>query len=164
MAASSSSGAGRFSKGPQVFINFRGEELRKGFVDYLETALKQAKINVFIDDHLDLGTKLEDLFVKIEQSKVALAIFSKEYTTSEWCLDELVKIKECAEKGTLIGIPIFYKLKTSVVSNLEDKFGDNFRRLKHDNQHDLVKTEKWEEALTSIPQLKGMHLSEERFS
>lgn len=163
-ASSSSSGAGKISKGPQVFINFRGKELRKGFVDYLETALEEAKINVFIDDDLEPGAKLLDLFVKIEQSKVALAILSKEYSDSEWCLDELVKIKECVDKGSLIGIPIFYKLETSVVSHLEGIFGDNFRKLKRNNQHDLVKTEKWEEALKSIPKLKGMHLAEKRFS
>lgn len=164
MATSSSSGLGKISKGPQVFINFRGDELRRGFIAHLEPALREANINVFIDEHEMLGTNLQNLLFRIEQSRVALAIFSKEYTTSKWCLDELVKIKECMDKGTLIGIPIFYKLKTSVVSNLEGTFGDNFRELKRNNRHDLVKTQKWEEALTSIPQTKGMQLPEERFS
>ncbi|KAL1223963.1 Protein PHLOEM PROTEIN 2-LIKE A8 [Cardamine amara subsp. amara] len=163
MAASSSSGLGKTSKGSQVFLNFRGEELRKTFIADLEFALEEANINYFIDKHEQLGTKLQNLLVRIEQSRVALAIFSKEYTTSVWCLDELVKIRECMDKGSLIGIPIFYKLKTSVVSNLEGDFGDNFRKLKRNNQQDLVRTQNWEEALTSIPEIIGMHLSEYRF-
>lgn len=162
-SSSSSSGVGKISKGPQVFINFRGEELRNGFIAHLEVALKRANINYFIDKHEQVGRKLQNLLVRVEQSRVALVIFSKEYTTSVWCLDELAKIKECMDKGSLIGVPIFYKIETSVVSNLKGYFGDNFRTLKRNNQHDLVRTQKWEEALTSIPEIIGMKLSEKRF-
>ncbi|CAL9241851.1 unnamed protein product [Arabidopsis halleri] len=164
MAASSSSGVGKISEGPQVFINSSpmGEELGNGFIAHLEVALERANINYFIYKHEQVGTKFQNLSVRIEQSRVALMIFSKEYTTSVWCLDELVKIKECMDKGSLIGVPIFYKLKTSTVSNLQGYFGDNFRTLKRNNQQDLVRTQSWEEALTSTPQTVGMKLSEER--
>ncbi|CAL9241856.1 unnamed protein product [Arabidopsis halleri] len=161
MAASSSSGVGKISKGLQVFINFRGEELGNGFIAHLEKAFERANINYFIYKHEQVGKKFQNLSVRIEQSRVALMIFSKEYTTSVSCLDELVKIKECMDKGSLIGVPIFYKLKTSTVSNLQGYFGDNFRTLKRNNQQDLVRTQSWEEALTSTPQTVGMKLSEE---
>ncbi|XP_018489738.1 protein PHLOEM PROTEIN 2-LIKE A6-like [Raphanus sativus] len=159
--SSSSGGAGQISKGPQVFINFRGVELRKNFVDSLVIAFEAARINFFIDSNEQVGRTLQHLLVRIEQSRVALAIFSKEYTTSAWCLDELVRIKERMDDGKLIGIPIFYKVDPSVVSNLEGDFGDKFRRLKRENRHELVKTHKWKEALTYMTTVVGLHLREE---
>lgn len=148
---------------PQVFINFRGAELRKGFIAFLEPAMREANINVFIDELELMGTDLENLLVRIEESRVALAIFSKDYTSSVWCLDELVKIKECKDQGSLKVIPIFYKLEPSVVKHLQGSFGDNFRNLKRNHQHEPVKTQKWEEALTSITQTIGMRLPEQRY-
>lgn len=148
---------------PQVFINFRGAELRNGFIAFLEPAMREANINVFIDALEVKGTDLENLLVRIEESRVALAIFSKDYTNSEWCLDELVKIKECKDKGSLKVIPIFYKLDPSVVEYLEGSFGDNFRKMKRNHQHELEKTQKWEEALTSMTKTIGMCLAEQRF-
>ncbi|CAN6909634.1 unnamed protein product [Brassica oleracea var. botrytis] len=146
---------------PQVFINFRGSELRRSFIAFLEPAMREANINVFIDELELMGTDLENLLVRIEESKVALAIFSKDYTSSVWCLDELVKIKECKDQGGLKVIPIFYKLEPSVVKYLQGSFGDNFRNLKRNHQHEPVKTQKWEEALTSITQTRGMRLPEQ---
>ncbi|CAA7013618.1 unnamed protein product [Microthlaspi erraticum] len=119
MAASSSSGMGSRSTRPQVFINFRGEELRRGFIGFLEPALKNENINVFIDELELRGRDLQNLFVRIEESKIALVIFSRDYTSSEWCLDELAKIKECADQGNLDVIPIFYKVEPSVVKHLQ---------------------------------------------
>ncbi|KAL0737164.1 hypothetical protein Bca4012_013374 [Brassica carinata] len=146
---------------PQVFINFRGSELRRSFIAFLEPAMREANINVFIDELELMGTDLENLLVRIEESKVALAIFSRDYTSSVWCLDELVKIKECKDQGRLKVIPIFYKLEPSVVKYLQGSFGDNFRNLKRNHQHEPVKTQKWEEALTSITQTIGMRLPEQ---
>lgn len=113
--------------GPKVFINFRGEELRKSFVSHLYDALDRSGINAFIDSDMNPGEELITLFKTIEESNIALAILSSKYTESRWCLDELVKIKECGTKGegckNLVVIPIFYKLDTSVVENLESEFG-----------------------------------------
>ena len=151
-------------EGPQVFINFRGDELRLNFVDSLVIALRAARIKIFIDSDEQAGRTLQHLFVRIDQSRVALAIFSKEYTTSDWCLDELVRIKERMDDGKLTGIPIFYKVDPSVVGNLETDFGDKFRRLKRENRHDQVRTQKWEEALTYMTGIVGVHLREGRLA
>lgn len=115
--------------GPEVFINFRGKELRSSFVSHLHKALVQSGIKAFIDSDMDPGEKLITLFKTIEESKIALAILSSKYTESRWCLDELVKIKECGTKGegckNLLVIPIFYKLDISIVKKLEGDFGVN---------------------------------------
>ncbi|ESQ44779.1 hypothetical protein EUTSA_v10003383mg [Eutrema salsugineum] len=161
--AASSSDMGLRSTRPQVFVNFRGEELRRGFISFLEPALKNEYINVFIDVLELRGRDLQNLFVRIKESKIALVIFSKDYTNSEWCLDELAKIKECMDLGNLEVIPIFYKVEPSVVKHLQGYFGENFMNLKSRYKNDPERTRKWEEALASVPQKFGLTFPEYRF-
>lgn len=111
----------RFPPGPQVFTSFRGKDVRKSFVSFLVPALRDKNINVFIDDQEERGKFLISLFERISESKLALVIFSEGYTESKWCLDELVKIKECVDQKKLIVIPIFYKLDPSKVKGLKRK-------------------------------------------
>jgi hypothetical protein len=130
-------------------------------VAFLEPALRDANINVFIDKDEVVGTELVNLLVRIEESRVAVVIFSKDYTSSEWCLDELAMIKDCKDQGSLSVMPIFYKLKPNVVEELRGDFGDTFRALKRRYRHEPERTRKWEEALEYIPTLIGMPLSDQ---
>lgn len=150
-------------KGPQVFINFRGAELRNSFVAFLEPILRDANINVFIDKDEVVGTNLANLLVRIEESRVAVVIFSEDYTSSEWCLDELATIKDCQDQGSLSVIPIFFKLEPSVVRELRGNFGDTFRALKGKYPLEPERTRKWEEALEFVPTIRGLYLSENGF-
>ncbi|CAL9241847.1 unnamed protein product [Arabidopsis halleri] len=159
--ASSSSVVKPTPTGPQVFICFRGADVRSHFISHLDPALREANINVFIDDDEFLGTDLVNLLKRIEESEIALVIFSEDFTSSYRCLDELAKIKECKDQGRLIVIPIFYKVKPSVVKYLKGNFGDNFRELERNNLHMQQRTQKWEEALVSIPESIGMPLAEQ---
>lgn len=149
-------------KGPQVFISFRGEDVRKHFISFLDPALRRANINVFIDENELLGADLANLFTRIEESEIALVIFSKNYADSDWCLDELAKMKERKDQGRLRVIPIFYNLSPSVVKELRQDFGDKFRDMQRRHKHQPERTKKWEEALVSVPDIKGMPLSEQR--
>ncbi|ESQ39604.1 hypothetical protein EUTSA_v10001121mg [Eutrema salsugineum] len=158
MAASSSVAT---LTGPQVFISFRGEDVRKNFISFLDPALRRANINVFIDENEFLGAELANLLTRIEESEIALVIFSENYADSDWCLDELAKMKERKDQGRLIVIPIFYNLDPSVVKELRGNFGDKFRDLKRRHLHQLERTQKWEEALVSIPDIKGMPRAEQ---
>ncbi|CAN8277068.1 unnamed protein product [Cochlearia groenlandica] len=144
---------------PQVFVNFRGD-LRTGFISFLEPALQHEYINVFIDELELRGRDLQNLFLRIEASKIALVIFSKDYANSEWCLDELAKIKECMDLGNLVVIPIFYKVQPSDLKNRESCFGEYFTNLKSKYSNEEERIRKWEEALTSIPQKFGLSFPE----
>ncbi|KAF8084596.1 hypothetical protein N665_0710s0004 [Sinapis alba] len=148
-------------KGPQVFISFRGEDVRRHFISFLGPALKRENINVFIDQNELLGADLANLFTRIEESEIALVIFSKNYADSEWCLDELAKMKERKDQGRLRVIPIFYNISPSVVKELRQDIGDKFRDMQRQRKHQPERTKKWEEALVSIPDIKGMPLSEQ---
>lgn len=145
---------------PQVFINFRGAELRQKFVSHLETALKQNSINVFANqDELKGGDPIDFLSKRIKESRIALAILSSRYTESSWCLDELVKIKEREEEGKLTAIPIFYKLNPSDVKRLEGDFGSNlWNQVKRTSEFDKLK--KWKEALDFVSHKTGFALTE----
>ncbi|XP_010538628.1 PREDICTED: protein PHLOEM PROTEIN 2-LIKE A6-like [Tarenaya hassleriana] len=150
MAASSSSSAVPQHK---VFINFRGEEVRNNFVAHLDRMLKSAGINAFIDRDDGVGKDINDLFKRIEESRVALVVFSSRYTTSKWCLDELVKIKERVDQGGLVVIPIFYKVEPYTVKKLEGEFGEQFWKLVRNHSD---KVQRWKEALESISGKRGL--------
>ncbi|CAH8333552.1 unnamed protein product [Eruca vesicaria subsp. sativa] len=152
---------------PQVFINFRGDELRDNFVNQLVRALREGDINVFIDLHELKGRKLKTLFTRIENSKIALAVFSKRYCESKWCLNELAKMNDEMQEGKLVVIPIFYNVTSHDVKragNLdreadfegeEEEFTVLFKKMKekHANNPNLVN--RWELALKSVTERVG---------
>lgn len=148
----------------QVFINYRGDELRKSFLGFVVKAMREAKINVFTDEVEVKGRDLQNLFRRIEESRVALAILSERYTESSWCLDELVKMKEQMDKDKLVVIPIFYRLDATNCKRLLGAFGDNFRNLEREYRSEPERIKKWKEALISIPQKVGLTLAGHRYS
>ncbi|CAH8311073.1 unnamed protein product [Eruca vesicaria subsp. sativa] len=142
----------------QVFINFRGDELRNTFVGFLVKAMRLEKINVFTDEVEVRGTTLNSLFSRIEASKVAVAIFSDRYTESSWCLDELVKMNDQMQQGKLVVVPVFYKLDPSACANLDGTFGDKFRKLEWEYRSETDRIKKWKEALSSVSKIMGLKL------
>ena len=100
-----------------IFLSFRGEDTRKSFTDHLYIALKQKGIFTFWDDEeLERGKPIKpELLEAIEESLYAIVILSKNYASSTWCLDEIVKIIECKDKIGLIVHPIFYDVDPSEV-------------------------------------------------
>ncbi|CAN6875022.1 hypothetical protein Bca4012_077925 [Brassica carinata] len=157
--AASSSVATRI--GPQVFISFRGEDVGNHFVSFLDPALRRANINVFLDENELLNTDLASLLTRIEESKIAMVIFSKNFADSDRSLDVLAKMKELRDQGRLIVIPIFYNLDPLVVKELRGDFGDKFRDLQRRHLHQLERTRKWEEALVTIPDIRGIPRAEQ---
>ncbi|XP_056863620.1 vesicle-associated protein 1-4 isoform X2 [Raphanus sativus] len=146
----------------QVFVNFRGEELRCGFVSHLVEALQRHGINVFIDKHERIGEDLTNLFARIEESTIALVIFSRRYTESRWCLDELVKIKERTDQRLLKVIPIFFKVEPITVKQLRGAFGDQFREREWEYRCDKPRTDRWKEALASVSCKIGLTFDKKR--
>ncbi|KAL0693393.1 hypothetical protein Bca4012_060573 [Brassica carinata] len=136
----------------QVFINFRGKELRGSFVSHLVKALKTEGINVFIDNNTRMGKDLKIFFKEIEDSCIAIAVISSLYSESRWCLNELAKIRECVNKKTLEVFPVFYKVSVDTVKNRRDMFGANFDR---SVKEDHTKRKAWKRALTFVTKKKG---------
>ena len=80
MASSSSST--RQPKNFEVFLSFRGEDTRHGFVSHLYTALCQRGIDTFIDNDLPRGEEISvELFKTIENSIMSIIVFSENYAS-----------------------------------------------------------------------------------
>ncbi|ESQ33013.1 hypothetical protein EUTSA_v10004936mg [Eutrema salsugineum] len=142
----------------QVFLNYRGEELRNSFVSHLADDFKRHGIDFFVDNSELRGKDLKTLFERIEESRIALAIFSTRYAESRWCLDELVKMKKRADKKKLHVIPIFYKVRARDVKEQEGEFGEHFRKLARASSGNQIK--KWKEALERISEKMGLPLKD----
>lgn len=155
MAASSSSQVP--SESWQVFINFRGKELRTSFISHLTWALEQAEINYFIDSKETRSKDLSVLLTRIEQSEIALPIFSSMYGESDWCLDELVKIMEQVGKEELKIIPIFFNVTPDEVQEQKGEFA---RQLYADGRRQRPNIPHWEKALQSVPSKMGLTLAQ----
>ena len=144
-----------------VFLSFRGEDTRKNFTDHLYAALVSGGVVTFRDDNeLPRGKDISsELHKAIEESKLSVVVFSKNYASSKWCLDELVKIIECKNKRGQIVIPIFYDVDPSDVrkqigSYAEAAFTKHEERFK--DKMEIIKN--WKDALTEAANLSGWEL------
>ncbi|KAH0716074.1 hypothetical protein KY284_008979 [Solanum tuberosum] len=168
MASSSSSFASDSQYRPRwkydVFLSFRGVDTRRTFMGHLYEGLKNRGIFTFQDDkRLENGDSIpEELLKAIEESRVALVIFSKNYATSRWCLNELVKIIECKEEKGLIVIPVFYDVYPSEVRKQTKSFAEAFT--KHESKYandieGMQMVKGWRTALSVAADLKGYDIS-----
>lgn len=141
-----------------MFVNLGATELPDDFIRYLVLSLTDLGIlNVFIDREEWWGRNLNHIYTCIEESTIALAIFSSRYPETEWCLDELVKMKERANEKKLLVIPIFYNVSKNDVRNLEGEFGDRFMEMRQrytKYKYDPFRVQRWETSLTSISRME----------
>ncbi|KAM3327907.1 hypothetical protein P3S68_033369 [Capsicum galapagoense] len=126
---------------------------------HLYEGLKNRGIFTFLDDNRMEDSIPEERLKAIEVSQFALVVFSKNFATSRWCLNELVKIMECKEEenGQTV-IPIFYDVDPSHVRYQSGDFKKSFDEyvLKHkDDVEGMQKVQRWRTALTAAANLKG---------
>ena len=145
-----------------VFLSFRGEDTRNNFISNLNGILRHNGINTFMDDdELQRGEKISaGLFEAIESSNISIIVFSKNYATSTWCLDELVKILECKKKGQVV-FPVFYKVDPSEVRSQKGKFGEALAKHEESFKYDTNKVQGWKVALNEAGNLSGWHYKNE---
>ncbi|XP_060973820.1 toll/interleukin-1 receptor-like protein [Cannabis sativa] len=142
-----------------VFISFRGEDTRTNFTSHLHKALKDGGIQTYIDEYkLERGQVISKALLEaIEDSKISIVVFSKDYASSSWCLAELAHIIQCVERNTQIVVPVFYHVEPSDVRKQKGSYAEAFE--KHDSCHDDATIRKWRDALTKAANHKGWHVS-----
>ncbi|KDP28978.1 hypothetical protein JCGZ_19529 [Jatropha curcas] len=86
---------------------------------------------------------------------MSVIIFSKNYASSRWCLDELVKIMECMDSMERMVLPVFYHVDPSDVRNQIGKFGEEFLKVKEKFKENVEKIETWISALRQAANLSG---------
>ncbi|CAL1413207.1 unnamed protein product [Linum trigynum] len=145
-----------------VFLNFRGPDVRHTFTDHLYHALVRKGIKAFRDDRdIPRGENITEAIPRaIEESRFSILVLSRGYASSEWCLDELVKIMSCAKEIGHQPFPIFYNLSPDQVSNPSGHYKHDFDRYKREYSYERVHS--WLAALAAIADISGWVLSESK--
>ncbi|KAL9282528.1 putative TIR domain, AAA+ ATPase domain, P-loop containing nucleoside triphosphate hydrolase [Arabidopsis thaliana] len=134
-----------------VFLSFRGGDVRVTFRSHFLKELDRKLITAFRDNEIERSHSLwPDLEQAIKDSRIAVVIFSKNYASSSWCLNELLEIVNCNDK---IVIPVFYGVDPSQVRHQIGDFGKIFEKTCK-RQTEQVKNQ-WKKALTDVANMLG---------
>ncbi|KAG5053998.1 hypothetical protein JHK85_006508 [Glycine max] len=133
-----------------VFVSFRGSDIRLGFLSHLSKAFHQKQIHAFVDDKLQRGDEIsQSLLEAIEGSSISLIIFSEDYASSRWCLEELVKIVECREE--------YGHCNTDPTNVRHQKGSFETALAEHEKKYDLPIVRMWRRALKNSANLSGIN-------
>ncbi|XP_056159817.1 disease resistance protein L6-like [Syzygium oleosum] len=141
----------------QVFLSYRGPDTRTGITDYLYTCLDDAGIRVYRDDEeLRMGERIDgSLLQAIDNSRIYIPIFSRNYASSSWYLRELSQIvaNTLKSEGNKEILPIFYgvapddvELKTPLYDDALQKLNERFGK---------EQVDAWRKALSEVDVTKG---------
>ncbi|KAM3375251.1 hypothetical protein P3S68_013965 [Capsicum galapagoense] len=142
-----------------AFLSFRGDDTRNNFVAHLYKRLEDIGINVFKDDvKLERGKFIStELLKAIEESRTAIIIFSEDYASSIWCLEELTMIMECVDKKEQKAYPVFYNVDPSDIRMKAHKtdltLGEKDKTNLKDN---LEKVQRWKDVLHRAAGIAGL--------
>ncbi|CAI0397362.1 unnamed protein product [Linum tenue] len=145
----------------EVFMSFRGPDVRNKFASHLYTSLARAKIRTFRDEEeLQKGEGIAPSLVRaIPDSKIYIPILSEQYASSKWCLTELAQMVECWKQGKgHIILPIFYFVDPRDVRKQQGSYQQAFEQ--HAQKHSPQTVIEWKEALREVGQMKGWHVTE----
>ncbi|CAK7328799.1 unnamed protein product [Dovyalis caffra] len=147
-----------------VFLSFRGKDTRDKFTSHLYSNLEQARIEAYMDDReLERGKSIEPaLWKAIEDSRFSVIVFSRNYASSPWCLDELVKIVECMKEMGQTVLPVFYDVDPSEVAEQKGNYKELFIEHEQNFRNDLEKVRRWKDCLATVANLSGWDVRNRR--
>ncbi|CAN6840050.1 unnamed protein product [Brassica oleracea] len=141
-----------------VFLSFRGEDVRKGFLSHVRKELQRKGIIAFVDDKIERGESVGPVLVgAIRQSRVAVVLLSRNYASSSWCLDELVEIMKCRKEDQQKVMTIFYEVDPSHVRKQTGDFGKAFEETCVGKTEEVK--QEWRQALEDVAGIAGYHSS-----
>ena len=164
MQSPSSSSSFSYQFTYQVFLSFRGSDTRNGFTGHLYKAFTDKGIHTFIDDReLQRGDEIKpSLNNAIQESRIFIPVFSINYASSSFCLDELVHIIHCYKtKGRLI-LPVFYGVDPTHIRHQSGSYGEHLTKHEESFQNskkNMERLHQWKLALTQASNLSGYHSS-----
>lgn len=128
-----------------------------GFTGHLRHALNRKGFNIFTDeDGIATGSNISLALLKaLEGSRISIVVFSENFASSTWCLDELVQMLECRKATNQRIFPIFNRVNPSDVRRQRGSFGEAMVSHEHMFGEDSVMLEIWKSALTEIANLSG---------
>lgn len=162
-ASLSSSSSSRQWKN-DVFLSFRNQDTGLGFADHLYNALRQKGILIVTGgEELEEGDSISSEHSKlIEGSKLAIVIFSKNYASSTWCLNELEKIVQCKSDMAMLVLPIFYDVHPSEIRTQSGPLALAFAAYEELYKENLEKVQTWRSALNEVAHVGGWNVNNHR--
>jgi len=126
-----------------VFLNHRGPDAKGGFASHLHQSLQEAGCRPFLDKQsLEKGQHgQKKIYEALGCASVHVAIFSKHYADSDYCLDELCAMLESKK----LIIPVFYDVSPSVL-HCEADDGPYTKALKIDGRTSASQVKNWKDA------------------
>ncbi|XP_048133014.1 disease resistance protein RUN1-like [Rhodamnia argentea] len=161
-SSSSSSSSSKPGKSYDVFLSFRGPDVRNYFLGHLYTALDRVGISTYKDDEEPRkGERIStELMKAIRESHIAIVVFSKNYASSTWCLEELAEIMERKEQGGLMVFPVFYKVDPREVRTPRESYLEAMAKHERKFGKDLERVGRWKNALSEAGSLSGWHFTD----
>ncbi|XLT83616.1 hypothetical protein HN873_005369, partial [Arachis hypogaea] len=144
-----------------VYLNFRGQDTRHGFISFLYQGFKNAGIHAFPEDEeLMSGEEIAYTVLQaIEGSRVSVVVLSEGYASSRWCLDELSKIIECRATIGQIVLPVYYNINPTYVRHQRGSFEKDFAKHEERLSSSLEKVQRWRSALTQVANIGGFEIN-----
>ncbi|XP_028801086.1 uncharacterized protein LOC114756312 isoform X3 [Neltuma alba] len=158
------SGPPSSSRPIHVYLSFKGDDESCKFTDRLWASLETDDLNTFWDDKkLETGfSSIPHHFLKaIQQSCVSIVVFSRNYASSIWCLEELSKIAERIHEPRYTILPIFYDVDPSEVQNQSNSFQQAFVDHEQRFTANLRRVHTWRLAMKRVANLFGWHVQHE---
>lgn len=131
--------------GGDVFLSFHGGDTLINFTGHLYSALDRHGVKTFCEDpelrnsEVVLNVSLQ----AIQKSKTYVVIFSKNYASSRWCLNELIEICKSNQTTKRKVIFVFYNIDPLVV---EPQIKRSFE--KHETGFDMDRLAEWVSTLS----------------
>lgn len=156
-------------KGCDVFISHYGEDTKKTLASHLYYLLEAHGYKAFLDvQGMRTGLTVDQqLKEAIRSASCHVAIFSRHYAESKWCLDEL---KLMLESKVPI-IPIFYHVKPADLQQENGVYAKSLQTLQEKTQpdssqegrreprYDNTRIKEWRDALSSAAKISGLELT-----
>lgn len=92
----------------------------------MDSGLRTFKDDDDVERREDITTKLPR---GIQDSHCSIIVFSKDYASSQWCLNELVLILRYRRRSGHFVLPVFYDVDPSEVRNQSGSFAKPFEEL-----------------------------------
>ncbi|CAL1402148.1 unnamed protein product [Linum trigynum] len=106
-----------------MFLSFMVGDTGDNFTSYLYAALRGRRILTYIDNvSLRRGEAMSESLLKEIQESRTTVVFLKNYTNSEWCLDELVEILRCQKWHKQVVYPVFFRVNLDDVGEQKERY------------------------------------------
>ncbi|CAM6028769.1 unnamed protein product [Sphagnum balticum] len=140
-----------------VFLNHRGPDVKQNFAAHLHQALQEAGCRPFLDmQSLEKGQHgQKKIYEALRCASVHVAVFSKHYADSNYCLDELCAMLESKK----LIIAVFYDVSPSVL-RCDDPDGPYTKALNIHGRRSVWEVKKWKDALHMAAELNGFKLDD----